>query len=252
VTTTFALTVAALPISAGTAQNLIISVSGVLQEPGVAYNISGNNIIFSEAPLTADTFFGVLLGTVGEVNTVTDGTITATKLATDSVTLDKLAPASVSLSSDTITGTLPLLNGGTGGTSIKTINSTSLLGSGDIAVSATPGINNVGYLNIPQGSKTAAYTLTLADAGTHIYKGGTTAFTVTIPTNASVAFPIGTTITFVNDNVTSAMTISIAASDTLRWAMLGTTGSRVLGGYGIATIIKVAATVWMISGTSLT
>jgi len=47
VTTTFLCAVAGIAMSPGTAQNLIISISGVLQEPGIAYNISGNNIVFS-------------------------------------------------------------------------------------------------------------------------------------------------------------------------------------------------------------
>lgn len=67
VLTTFTLAVGGLPERAGTAQNLIISLGGVVQEPGVAYNISGTTITFSEAPLSGDDFFGILLGSVGEV-----------------------------------------------------------------------------------------------------------------------------------------------------------------------------------------
>lgn len=87
VTTIFAATVASTAVILGTAQNVLISISGVLQEPGSAYTVSGSNINFSEAPLATDTFFGVLLGSVGEVNTVTDGAITAAKLAPGAITL---------------------------------------------------------------------------------------------------------------------------------------------------------------------
>lgn len=60
---------------------------------------------------------------------------------------------------------------------------------------------DVGYKEIPQNSNSADYTLVLGDSGKHIYhpSADTTARTITIPANASVAYPIGTAITFVND-----------------------------------------------------
>ena len=107
--------------------------------------------------------------------------------------------------------------------------------------------------SIPQNSQSAAYTLVLADAGQHIYhpSADTTARIWTIPANATVAFPIGTAVTFVNDTGAGAITISIT-SDTLVLAGSGGTGSRTLAANGIATAIKVAATRWMISGVNLT
>jgi hypothetical protein len=50
----------------------------------------------------------------------------------------------------------------------------------------------------PQNIQSGNYTLVLGDAGKHIYSANTGAQTITIPTNASVAFPIGTLITIVN------------------------------------------------------
>ncbi len=106
---------------------------------------------------------------------------------------------------------------------------------------------------IPQNSQSAAYTLVLADAGRHILhpSADTTARTWTIPANASVAFPIGTAVTFVNQNGAGVITIAIT-TDTMRLAGPGTTGSRTLATNGIATAIKVTATEWLISGTGLT
>lgn len=113
--------------------------------------------------------------------------------------------------------------------------------------------NNIGYLNIPQNSQSAAYTLVLSDSGKHIYhpSADTTARTWTIPANSSVAFPIGTAITFVNDTSAGTITISIT-SDTLVLAGTGTTGSRTLAASGMATAIKITSTRWMISGSGLT
>ncbi len=106
---------------------------------------------------------------------------------------------------------------------------------------------------ISQNSKSADYTLVAADAGKHIYHPGadTSTRTWTIPANASVAYTIGTAITFVNDTSAGALTIAIT-SDTLVLAPDGTTGSRTLAANGMATAIKMTATRWMISGSGLT
>ena len=112
----------------------------------------------------------------------------------------------------------------------------------------------VGYKGLPQNSQTAAYTLALSDMGKHvsITTGG-----VLIPGNATgagpVAFPVGTAISIFN-NSASSQTIAFVGSvtDTLRLAGTATTGSRTLAGYGLATIVKVATTVWVISGAGVT
>jgi hypothetical protein len=94
-TTTFPLTVSSGAVAAGTAQNLLISISGVLQEPGSAYTVSSTNIVFSSAPLSTDTFFGVLLGSVGTVNSVTDGAITSNKLGVSAVTTSTILDGNI-------------------------------------------------------------------------------------------------------------------------------------------------------------
>lgn len=106
---------------------------------------------------------------------------------------------------------------------------------------------------IEQNSQSAAYTLVLADAGRHILhpSADTTARTWTIPANASVAFPIGTAVTFVNQNAAGVITIAIT-TDTMRLAGTGATGSRTLAANGIATALKITSTEWIISGTGLT
>lgn len=111
----------------------------------------------------------------------------------------------------------------------------------------------LGFRNIPQNSQSAAYTLVLGDSGKHILhpSADTTARTFTIPANSSVAFPIGTAITFINQNGAGVITIAIT-TDTMRLAGAGTTGSRTLAANGVATCIKVTSTEWIISGTGLT
>lgn len=104
---------------------------------------------------------------------------------------------------------------------------------------------------VRQNSKSAAYTTILTDGGKHIYhpSGDNNARTFTIDSNANVAYPIGTTLTFVNE--INTVTIAITA-DTLVLAGTGSTGSRTLAANGIATALKVGTTRWYISGTGLT
>lgn len=101
----------------------------------------------------------------------------------------------------------------------------------------------VGYKGLPQNSQTTGYTLALSDMGKHI---SITTGNITIPANSSVAFPVGSAVTIYNDSG-STQTISIT-TDTLRQAGTTNTGTRTLAVYGIATVLKVSSTAWVISG----
>ena len=79
--TTFALTVggsAPVPFPKYETQ-LIISVGGVVQEPGTGFTLSGTNIVFGSAPASGESFFGVILAAADYLNaggTFPDGTNT--------------------------------------------------------------------------------------------------------------------------------------------------------------------------------
>lgn len=127
--------------------------------------------------------------------------------------------------------------------------------SGNLSNCTADGTNAVGFLVVPQNAQTGSYTLVLSDAGKHIYHAsGAGAATYTIPAASSVAYPIGTAITFIN---LSATAISIAiTTDTMYLSSAGTTGTRTLAQYGSATAIKVSGLsssgIWVISGSGLT
>ena len=56
---------------------LIISVGGVVQEPGTGFTLSGTNIVFGSAPASGENFFGVILAAADYLNaggTFPDGT----------------------------------------------------------------------------------------------------------------------------------------------------------------------------------
>ena len=65
-----------------TAEQLIVSVNGVIQAPGDAYTVSGSTITFSENLVTGDVIdFIVALGEVGNTVTPVDGSVDVNKMS---------------------------------------------------------------------------------------------------------------------------------------------------------------------------
>ena len=206
---------------------------------------SGN---FSAGTITA-TLTGTatnVTGTVAVANGGTGITSFGTGVATFLGT-----PSSANLASavtdETGTGALVFANSPTLVTPILGTPS-----SGTLSSCTVDGTNEVGFKNIPQNSQSAAYTLVLADAGKHIFHPSTdaNARTFTIPANSSVAYALGTAITFIN--MTAAVVTIAITTDTMYLSSAGTTGSRSLAQYGSATAIKMTSTTWLISGSGLT
>ena len=71
--------------------------------------------------------------------------------------------------------------------------------SGTLSNCTVDGTDSVGFRNAPVNSQSAAYTAVLADAGKVILHPSTdaNARTFTIPANASVAYAVGTVLTFI-------------------------------------------------------
>ena len=65
------------------AEQLIVSVNGVIQSPNSAYSVSGSTITFTEGIDSADHIidFITAMGNVHTTNTISDNTVTAAKLS---------------------------------------------------------------------------------------------------------------------------------------------------------------------------
>jgi hypothetical protein len=118
-----------------------------------------------------------------------------------------------------------------------------------VTTTANTSAREFGYKGVPITDLGSGATLALTDAAIGIRYTGGAGQTITIPANASVAFPNGTVIVIVNDG-TASVDIAIT-SDTMRFAGAGSTGTRTLAQYGSAAIHKVASTTWYISGVGV-
>jgi hypothetical protein len=120
---------------------------------------------------------------------------------------------------------------------------TSLRQSVIVANTGIAGANTIGFRGLPINSPAGTYTIALTDQGglVAVSTGG-----VAVPANATVAFPVGATVALYNNSSTSqSVTIT---TDTLRLAGTASTGSRTLAARGLATLVKVAATEWVVTG----
>ena len=160
--------------------------------------------------------------------------------------------SNTSTSNSTNTGALQVVGGvGIGGGVYVggTVTATTFTGLASAGTTATTAAA-LGYLGMPQNSTASSYTLVAGDQGKHIYITAT-GQTITVPANGTTAFPIGTTIAIIAGPSATSSSIAIT-TDTMYLGGTGTTGTRTLAAYGMATLVKVAATTWFINGSGLT
>ena len=214
------------------------------------------------APLASPTFTGtptLPTGTIATTQSVADN---STKVATTAfvrgevtalvnsatATLDTLGEIATALGNDANLSTTLTTSIGLKAPLASPTFTGTVTGNPAVATTST-GTSGFGYMGLPQNSATTgAYGVVAADAGTHIYSSATR--TITIPADATIAMPIGSTVVFIAG---SGATVTIAiTSDTMYLAGLGTTGSRTLAAFGMATAVKITSTSWIISGNGLT
>jgi len=199
-------------------------------------NASGNittsfsGIVNSTGNITAPNFIGEVTGNVsGSAATATSATTAGTVTANAQPNITSVG----TLTGVTVTGNI------TGG---------NLIATGNI-VGTTNGFD-IGYLEIPQVVLSANVTAALSDSGKHLYSTTAGNLAVTIPSNANVAFPIGSASTIVVQAAGNVI-IDKQAGVSLYLAGNSTDAGRVVSTYGMATIMKVGVDTWFISGSGV-
>ena len=98
-TTTFALTSGGAAMTPAKSSQLVINISGVIQQPDDAgangFLVNATNIVFSSAPLSTDTFWGVYLGQSVDIGTPSNDTVDTAHIKDDAITNEKLGDGSV-------------------------------------------------------------------------------------------------------------------------------------------------------------
>jgi hypothetical protein len=144
-----------------------------------------------------------------------------------------------------ITSTLATVSQASSGNFVKVTLDTKGRVTGNTAVVAAD-ITALGFAvsAITTNRQTASYTLVLNDANKLVELNVATANTLTVPTNATVAFPIGTQI-LITQYGAGACTLTAASGVTLRSesAKLKTNGQ-----YAGATLVKIATDEWYAFG----
>ena len=136
--------IATLDYSVPTSSSIVVTLDGVTQVPDVDYNVtSGTTLTFTTAPVNLVKILVVFLGRSLGLGTPADGTVDASKLATDAVTNIKV----VDVAGSKLTGTVVAKGDG---------SSTD----GKITLNCSQNTHGVS-IQSPNHASTADYTLTL-------------------------------------------------------------------------------------------
>ncbi|QPX62261.1 tail protein [Gordonia phage Lamberg] len=214
------LDVARLPVGTGSTQVAAGNDSRIVNAVPNTRTVSAGTGLSGGGDLTANRTLAVAYGTaagtaaqgndarLSDTRTPTDNTVSTAKIQDGAVTLAKLATA-VS-------------------TSIQQMIDASVLAAQQVAVNA----------------QTGAYTLVATDANKAVEVTSGSAVNVTIPTNASVGFPIGTVIEV--DQMGAGKVTIVGASGVTVQSAVATPTSRAQ--YSALVLRKRAADLWLVTG----
>ena len=196
--------------------------------------------------VVAENYFASL--TLGAALPVASGGTGSTSLTANTMLIGNGTSALLGLAPGT-SGNVAISNGTTWTSATVTSFAGTVTASSGSTISDGTTAFAIGYRDIPQNIQSSNYTLVLIDGGKHIYSTNSGAQSITIPTNASVAFPIGTAFTIVNNGTTS-ITI-VTTSLTVYQAGTTNTGNRTVATKGVATCLKVDTNTWFVSGAGV-
>ena len=134
------------------ANQLLVSLNGVIQKPGSSFTVSGSTLTFSSALDSSDSIdFILAMGEPLLVGTPSDGTINANKLASNAVTTAKITDGNITtakIATDAVTGAKLANDIGISTTgNIATTGSGTVTSAGLITASAGVAIGGTGSAN---------------------------------------------------------------------------------------------------------
>ena len=181
---------------------------------------------------------------------ILDSNVTTAKIADSAVTSAKIADgaivnadvnASAAIDKTKISGTA--ITAADTGTVTSAMIADGAIVNADVNASAAIDLGKLADATIDE--KSADYTLALTDKNKFIKMSiASTANTVTVPTNASVAFPIGSQIHIIQYGTGKTQVIPVSGTVTL----YATPGAYLRAQYSSATLLKCDTNIWMLMG----
>jgi hypothetical protein len=171
--------------------------------------------------------------------------LTATGIANNAVTTDKINAAAVTVAKLAAEVAGSGLVGGAGDALAVNVDDSTLEIQSDTVQIKDAGVTaaKIGVLTNTT-AKTDSFTLALVDRNTTILCDKSTAMTVTIPANADVALPVGSQISFVQIGAGQVT----FAGDTGVTLNSDNSKKKILVQYGVASLIKTASDTWVLFG----
>ena len=177
-TTAFTTSVGGVNVTAGSDQQLLVSVNNVIKSPGVDYSVSTNTITFTTAPTGGQSFFAILMGDALNTAVPSDGSITTSKLGTGlTVDLTSGSASTPALTFDANTGLyspgedqVAVTTGGTQRVSVDASGDVTVAGGnvtlnaqGDLRFADSDSSNWVAFQSPSTVSSNVTWTLPSAD-----------------------------------------------------------------------------------------
>ena len=211
-TTAFTLQVGGSNVSPGSANSIIVSVGGVVQNPSTDYTINSSTITFSTAPASGLSFFGLVLGQGVDAVEPADGSVSTIKIADQAVTLAKLPHGTGSND-----GKFLRANNGAD-PSFETVTGTTINNNADNRV-----ITGSGTANTLEGESNLTFTGSIL---TVTNSSGASELTLVTPNNTDGGV-------YFNDGTNSGAVTYQHSDNSMRFRVNATEKMRILSGGGI-------------------